>query len=194
MLNKHCCSLITYFFVKLNWRQLSHIFFHRRSRWDQMGRKCAHIVDCIMSAFIPHLSAYSKFQTILLKNIVKFKNNESSTNALMARQERAFTHFSAFLPIWARGEPSLSVKWAPKMRSPLFGVFERDVSTKNTTWAWPDCIWARDERKNCLALFLHFAEDCIFILKIHPHIEKLVCFQFHHVYFNFTMFFLHVWC
>ena len=39
-----------------------------------------------------------------------------------------FPHLSAFFPIWARGERSLSATWAPKMRSPLFGVFERDVS------------------------------------------------------------------
>ena len=69
------------------------------------------------------------------------KNNQSSTNALMARQERDFSHLSAFFPferkvsaIWARGEHLKCDHhfsgWAPKLRLPLFGVFDCDLSAK----------------------------------------------------------------
>ena len=81
--------------------------------------------------------------------------------ALLARHERTMIALF-FLKLiisnfWARRERSMSAVWAPKMRSPLFGVFERDVSA---TWARLECdvsaMWARREHKNCLALFLHF--------------------------------------
>ena len=58
------------------------------------------------------------------------KNDESSTNVLMARQERDFSPLERVFPIWVRGERSLRATLAPKMRSPLFGMFERDVSAK----------------------------------------------------------------
>ena len=56
--------------------------------------------------------------------------NESSLNALIARQERDFPIWASVYPFWVRGERSLSAMWAPKMRSPLFGVFEHNLSAR----------------------------------------------------------------
>jgi hypothetical protein len=57
-------------------------------------------------------------------------NFEKLMRALQMRSWRAksaiFPIWAPFFPIWARGERSLSATWAPKMRSLLFSLIERD--------------------------------------------------------------------
>ena len=68
----------------------------------------------------------------LLKILVFFKWDEF-WKIMRALQMRSWRAKSAIFPIWAPFFPferEVSAMWAPKMRSPLFGVFQCDVSAK----------------------------------------------------------------
>ena len=113
-----------------------------RSWCAHLGKSCAHTA----------LTSRSKIRNFLLKKTMR------SQCAHGAPRARFFPIWAHVFPIWARPEREVSAIWAPKMRSPLLGVFERDVSA---TWARRErdmsATWARRECKNCLALFFHFA-------------------------------------
>ena len=68
----------------------------------------------------------------------------------MARQERDFPHLSAFFSSFER---EVSVTWAPKMHSPLFGVFEHDVSAKR---AWHERDQIAFDREMIVKIALHY--------------------------------------
>ena len=67
----------------------------------------------------------------------------------MAHQERDFPHLSAFIPhlsaTWAQFERDVS---ALNVLTAFRGVWARRERKESDMWARPDCIWARDERKN----------------------------------------------
>ena len=58
-------------------------------------------------------------------------------------------------------EREVSAVWARlerlKCAHHFWSVWARRERKESATWAQPDRIWAQDERKNCLALFFHFA-------------------------------------
>ena len=139
MVNKHCntvekrifCKIKSIFVVVLKTFICYHISFIGARGVIKWGANELTLLISSWALLFPIWAPSKNVRFLFFKLRLLLKNNNSSTNALMARQERDFSPFERLFSLFER---KVSAVWAQRERLKcahhFFGVFERDVSAK----------------------------------------------------------------